>query len=270
MKNVETAQSKQSKGKLQEFKDSFRVNKVMYLLMTVPMLYFFVFKYIPMTGNIIAFRKYKLGGSFFGESWQGFKYFELFLTDPTFWDKFVNTISLSTLVLFITFPMPIIFALMLNELGNAKYKKFIQSVTILPKFISVVVVVMIFNTLLSPSSGIVNKIIVSLGHQEIFFMNEEKWFYAIYSVSELWQFLGWNSIIYMAVLSSADQEQYEAARVDGANRWKQAVHITFPVLIPTVSINFIIAVGLFQALIGLVLLVITNKLANKYFEAGLW
>ena len=115
-----------------------------------------------------------------------------------------------------------------------------QSVTIIPRFLSVVVVVAMMNAMLSPSTGIVNRIIEYFGGEAIYFMNDPFWFRIIYICSELWQFVGWNSIIYMAVLSSADQEQYEAAMVDGAGKIKQAIHITLPIMLPTIAINLII------------------------------
>lgn len=309
---------KQSKMQIEflRFKKSLSTNTVLYLFLVLPILFFVVFKYIPMFGNIIAFRQYKPGGAYFGETWSGFKYFEMFLQDSSFWKAFNNTVVLSSMVLLLTFPLPIIFSILLNEIGNKHFKKFVQSITIIPKFLSVVVVVMIFNTMLSPSTGVVNEIIVALGHEKIFFMNEAEWFRAIYIISEVWQFMGWNSIIYMAVLASADQEQYEAAMVDGANRFKQTIHITLPCLLPTIAINFIIsvglilnlgfekillmytantyetadviqtfvyrvgllnknysygtAVGLFQSVISLTLLYISNKIVNKYWDAGLW
>ncbi len=233
--------NKVSKGK--QFTKCLRENKVMYLFLLLPTIFFVVFRYVPMFGNIIGFRKYKIGGSLWGTGEFTLKYFKMFLADASFWDVFMNTVSLSLVVLLFTFPLPIIFSLLLNEMANAKIKKFIQSVTIVPKFFSIVVVITIFNSLLSPSVGIVNHLITSLGGNEIFFMNESEWFRIIYIVTDLWQFLGWNSIIYMAVLASADQQLYEAAMVDGANRWKQTIHITLPVMLPTIAINFIISVG---------------------------
>ena len=124
-----------------------------------------------------------------------------------------------------------------------KFKKVVQSVTIIPRFLSVVVVVAMMNAMLSPSTGIVNRIIEYFGGEAIYFMNDPFWFRIIYICSELWQFVGWNSIIYMAVLSSADQEQYEAAMVDGAGKIKQAIHITLPIMLPTIAINLIISLG---------------------------
>ncbi len=301
---------------LQKFIKSFKENYVLYGFLLLPTIYFAIFKYIPMLGNIIAFRRYKAGGNYFGEEWSGLKYFEMFWNDSSFWDAFQNTITLSFLMLILTFPLPIIFSLLLNEVSNKNYKKFVQSITIVPKFLSVVVVVMMFNTMLSPSTGIVNAIITSFGFDPIFFFNEASWFRPVYIYSDVWQFLGWGSIIYMAVLAGADQEQYEAAMVDGANRWQQTWFITLPLMLPTISINLIIsvgnilnlgfekilliytpntyetadviqtyvyrmgllnknysygaAVGLFQAVISLSLLWITNRIINKYWDSGLW
>ncbi|MFI3238455.1 MAG: ABC transporter permease subunit [Lachnospiraceae bacterium] len=313
--NEAKKESKFKKG-LAEFIMSFKKNYVLYAFMVLPFLYFLLFKYVPMTGNIIAVRKYVTGGNYFGEQWSGFKYFKMFLTDNYFWTVFQNTIILSVMVLLITFPLPIIFSLLLNEIGNAKYKKVIQSITIIPKFLSIIVVVMIFNTVLSPSSGSFNVLLNNLGIESIYFMNSSFWFRPVYIFMDIWQFMGWNSIIYMAVLAGADPEQYEAAMMDGANRLQQTIHITLPVMLPTISINFIIsvgnilnlgfekvlliytpttydtsdiiqtyvyrmgllnsnysyatAVGLFQALIGLTLLYISNKVVNKLWDTGLW
>ena len=222
---------------------SLRNNKTLYLFLLLPIVYFIIFKYVPMFGNIIAFRKYVPGQSYFGVSWEGFRYFEMFLKDEAFWSVFKNTVVLSGLSLLICFPIPILFSLLLNEIMQKKVKKVVQSLTIVPRFLSVVVVVAMMNALLSPSTGIVNTIIEKLGGEAIYFMNEPFWFRIIYIISELWQFLGWNSIIYMAVLSSADQEQYEAAMVDGAGKIKQAIHITLPMMLPTIAINLIIALG---------------------------
>ena len=240
----------------------------------------------------------------------------MFIKNAAFWKIIANTVILSGLMLLIAFPIPIVFALLLNEVREGKYKKVVQSITIIPRFLSVVVVVMIFTTLLSPSSGVVNQVIEALGGEAIYFMNDPKWFRLVYTFSEVWQFMGWNSIIYMAVLAGADKEQYEAAMMDGANRWKQTKYITMPVLLPTISINLIIsvgnilnisfekallmktdsnsvtsellqtfvyamgveksqysfatAIGLFQSVIGLILLYIANKIINKKWETGLW
>ena len=228
---------------IKELEISMKKNTTLYIFLILPIIYFVVFKYIPMFGNIIAFRKYVPGQSYFGVSWEGFRYFEMFLKDEAFWNAFKNTVVLSGISLLICFPIPIIFSLLLNELMQKKFKKVVQSVTIIPRFLSVVVVVAMMNAMLSPSTGIVNRIIEYFGGEAIYFMNDPFWFRIIYICSELWQFVGWNSIIYMAVLSSADQEQYEAAMVDGAGKIKQAIHITLPIMLPTIAINLIISLG---------------------------
>ena len=313
---VDVEVSKPKRKKESEAVKSLKKNYVLYLFLIVPIIYFLVIKYIPMLGNVLAFRRYRPGGSYFGVEWVGFQYFEQFLSDPAFWDVFMNTVILSFSTLLITFPLPIIFALMLNEIEFKRFKKVTQSLTIIPKFLSTVVVVMMINALLSPSTGIINHLIESFGGEAVYFLNEPQWFRFIYIVSDIWQFLGWNSIIYMAVLTSADQDQYEAAMVDGANKFQQVRHVTIPMLLPTIAINLIIAVGnvlnlgfekilllytpttyatadvvqtfayriglmgnnfsygtavgLFQGVICLALLWITNKITNKYWQCGLW
>jgi len=234
----------QKSHKRLDMERTFKKNITMYIFLLLPLVYFVIFRYVPIFGNILAFRKFEMGKSYFGTEWVGFKYFKLFLTNPDFWKVFKNTIILSVSNLAFAFPLPIIFALMLNEVNSKSFKKISQSITIVPKFLSAVVVVMMMKTLLSPSNGIINRIIESFGGEAVFFMNSAEWFRPVYILSELWQFLGWNSIIYMAVLAGADQEQYEAAMVDGANKWQQAWHITIPLLIPTMSINFILSIGM--------------------------
>lgn len=241
MKKSKKKEKKPGFTGIKELGTSMKKNTTLYIFLILPIIYFVVFKYIPMFGNIIAFRKYVPGQSYFGVSWEGFRYFEMFLKDEAFWNAFKNTIVLSGISLLICFPIPIIFSLLLNELMQKKFKKVVQSVTIIPRFLSVVVVVAMMNAMLSPSTGIVNRIIEYFGGEAIYFMNDPFWFRIIYICSELWQFVGWNSIIYMAVLSSADQEQYEAAMVDGAGKIKQAIHITLPIMLPTIAINLIIS-----------------------------
>jgi putative aldouronate transport system permease protein len=216
---------------------------VLYVLMVLPLIYYVVFKYIPMFGVIVAFRKYRPGGPIFGTQWVGLKYFELFISDPTFWNVFKNTIMLSFLNLIVGFPIPIIFALLLNEINNSILKRFIQTVSYLPKFFSTVVIVSMLNVLLSPSTGVINGLLSYLGIKSIFFLNEPSWFRTIYISSEIWQFMGWNAILYIAALSNVDVQLYEAARIDGANRWKQTLNVTLPGIMPTIVITFILGVG---------------------------
>ncbi|SHH84373.1 ABC transporter permease [Clostridium grantii] len=224
-------------------KKAFKRDYFLYMLLILPAIYFLVFKYIPMYGIILAFRKFVQGQSAFGVEWVGFRYFKLFLTDKTFWNIFKNTVLLSLMNLVIGFPLPIIFALLLNEIHNNAFKKVVQTVSYLPKFLSTVIVVAMINILLSPSTGIINDIIAKFGNKPIFFLNEIEWFRTIYISSDIWQFMGWNAILYIASLASVDTQLYEAAVVDGANKWKQMIHVTIPGIMPTIVITFILAVG---------------------------
>lgn len=216
---------------------------LLYVMLLLPIVYFIVFKYIPMAGVVVAFRRYQAGRSIFGSQWVGLRYFTMFIGDGTFWNVFKNTILLSFYNLLFGFPIPVIFALLLNELKGRYIKRFVQTVSYLPKFFSTVVVVGMIYVILSPSTGIVNKILVLLGYQSIYFVNESSWFRAIYVISEIWQFMGWNAILYIAALSNVDTQLYEASEIDGANRWKQTWHITIPGIMPTIVITFILAVG---------------------------
>lgn len=221
-----------------------RKYRLLYLLLILPIIYYIVFCYTPMFGILIAFRKYRVGHSIFGTEWVGLKYFNLFITSPQFWTAFMNTLILNVLGLVITFPLPIIFAILLNEISNNFAKRFVQTISYLPKFISTVVAVGMVQTLLSPSMGAVNKLLEQLFHIEpIFFINEPAWFRPICISMDIWQYMGWNAIIYIAALSQVDLEQYEAAMLDGANRFQQTIHITLPGISQTIVIVLILAVG---------------------------
>lgn len=224
-------------------KKSVKKDFLLYAILIVPVIYFIVFKYIPMYGIVLAFRKYDAGGSMFGTQWVGLKYFKQFMSDPGFWNIFKNTFLLSIYNFVIGFPIPIIFALLLNEINNKVFKKFVQTVSYLPKFFSTVVVVGIIQAVLSPSTGILNQVLVHFGHKAIFFLNEPSWFRTIYISSDIWQFMGWNAILYIAALANVDPQLYEAAEIDGANRWKQTLHVTIPGIMPTIVITFILAAG---------------------------
>lgn len=216
----------------------------LYLLLLIPVLYYIVFKYAPMFGNVIAFRNYRLGMSIFGEKWVGLKYFRLIFRDITFWNAFRNSLTLSLLNLIVNFPIPILFALLINEIKAKKVKTVIQTMSYLPRFISTVVVVGMVKEILSPSNGIVNAILSRwFGMEPIFFVNEAAWFRPIYIGSDIWQFTGWNAIIYLAALSNIDEQLYEAAMIDGAGRYKQTLHVTLPGIMPTITITLILSVG---------------------------
>ena len=217
--------------------------KYLYMLLFIPIVFLVIFKYIPMFGNIIAFRRYQAGGSIFGEEWVGFRYFKMFITDSNFIRIFKNTLVLSILNIIFTFPMPIVFAILLNELRNMHFKKVVQTVSYLPHFLSAVVVVGMVNELLSPTTGAVNTFLVKMGFERINFLLEAEWFRPIYIGTSIWQNTGWNSIIYLAALKNIDPQLYEAAVVDGAGRFRKIWNITLPGLAPTIVILFIIAIG---------------------------
>ncbi len=218
-------------------------DRVLYLILLVPIIYLIIFKYVPMAGNVLAFRKFKIGGSMFGVEWQGLKYFKLFITDSTFWDVFSNTLILSVLNLVFGFPIPIILALLLNELKNKTGKRVVQTITYLPKFLSTVVVVSMLQTLLSPSTGAINVFLNKLGLESIYFLNISAWFRPVYIISDIWQFMGWNSILYLTALTNVDPQLYEAAAIDGAGRWKQTLNVTIPGILPTIVITLILSTG---------------------------
>lgn len=220
-------------------------HRIYYLLLILPILYFIVFRYGPIIGSILAFRKYAPGQSIYGVSWAEpwYKYFKQFLTDSSFWNAFKNTIILSVLNILISFSLPIIFAIFLNEITHTKVRNLIQMISFFPHFISTVAVVGMLKEILSPSTGMLNNIITALGGQSIFFLNEPQYFRPIYIISEIWQHLGWNSIIYYAALVNIDPQLYESAEIDGATRMQRIRKITIPMLAPTIAIVLIITLG---------------------------
>ena len=225
------------------FRKYFRKYWQLYLMMALPLIYFIIFKYAPMFGNILAFRRYRPGGSPWGSSWVGFMYFKRFFQDPAFWNAFKNTLLLSILNLAINFPIPIIFAILLNEVKCMGFKKSIQTVSYMPRFVSTVVVIAIVGEILSPSSGMVNKFLMALGKEPIYFMNDPKYFRTIYVLLDTWQFTGWTAIIYLAAITSIPQELYEAATIDGAGHIQQIWYVTIPSIMPTIMVMLILNVG---------------------------
>lgn len=234
----------------------------MYLLFLIPFVYLIIFKYVPILGNVLAFRKYSASAPLFGTRWMGLTYFKMLFEDVNFYNRFLNTVVLSIENLVIGFPIPIIFALLVNEIKNKNAKKFIQTVSYLPHFISIVVVVGFINKLLSPNAGAINMLRLNLGMDSINYIAKPEWFRTIYIVSEIWQNMGWNAIIYIAALSSVDSQLYEAAMIDGAGRWKQTVHVTIPGIMPTIVITLIMSVGSMLAIGYEKVLLLMNNL-NK-------
>ncbi|MEU1753108.1 ABC transporter permease subunit [Micromonospora matsumotoense] len=218
----------------------------LYSLAVLPLLFFLVFRYLPMIGNVIAFRRFSPGGSVFGEYWVGLRYFRLFLADPTFWQVFTNTLVLGTLTLLFCFPLPIVLALLLNEVRARRLKRFVQSVSYLPHFLSIVIVAAMVMQLLS-MDGSVNQVVRGLGGDGVPFLQQPGWFRAVYVSSEVWQTVGWGTILYLAALTTIDENLYEAARIDGANRWRQTWHVTLPGIRPTMVTLLILNIGTFMA-----------------------
>lgn len=217
----------------------------LYTFLILPMVYLFIFQYIPMIGNVIAVRRFVPGGSMFGEDYVGLRYFQMFMKDNTFWRVFTNTLRLGGLTLLFNFPIPIIFALLLNEIKSTKFKRFVQTASYLPHFISMVIIAGMIMELLA-SNGVVNQVITFFGGDPILFMQEAKWFRTIYVGSEIWQRTGWGAILYLAALTNIDPNLYEAAAIDGAGRLKQTWHITIPGIMPTVVTLLILNIGSFM------------------------
>lgn len=217
----------------------------LYLLVTPGILYFIIFKYVPMLGLVMAFKDYQPHIGILDSDWVGLKHFHRFLTEPQFWMLFRNTITLAVYNLVFFFPLPIILALMLNEARNELFKRFAQTLLYLPHFVSWVVTVGIFYILFTTEGGIVNEFIEQLGMEKIPFMLSEEWFRTMIISQSIWKEMGWGTIIFLAALSGVDLQLYEAARMDGAGRWRQLWHITLPAIRSTIVILFILRLGTF-------------------------
>ncbi len=215
-----------------------------YSLAVAPLLFFVIFRYLPMIGNVIAFRFYQAGGSIFGTQWVGLYYIDQVIHDPNFWTVFENTVILGGLSLIFGFPAPIVLALLLNEVISSKTKRFVQSVSYLPHFLSAVTVAALMLNGLT-SLGIVNEVIGWFGHSPILFLQDPGWFRTIYVSSEIWQYTGWGTILYLAALTAIDPQLYESAMIDGAGRWKQTWHVTLPGIRPMMMVVLTLNVGTF-------------------------
>lgn len=216
--------------------------RYLYLLVALPVIYFIIFKYTPMYGLIIAFENFKIRKGYFGSDWVGLKHFAKYLTDPSFWVLVKNTLLLSFWQILVVFPVPILFALFVNELPGKHFRNLVQNVSYLPHFISVVVVVSML-TMFCSKDGLINDIIAAFGGERTSFMLQSGSFRPLYVISELWQNMGWSAIIYISALSGVDVQLYEAAKMDGAGRLKQMRHITFPSILPTITTMFILQMG---------------------------
>lgn len=219
-----------------------RKNKLLYVMLLPVLLFYVIFHYAPMYGAVIAFKDFspRLG---IGDSpWIGFEHFKTFFTGAYFWRTIKNTLLISFYELLFGFPAPIVLALLLNEVRHTLFKRTVQTVTYLPHFISLVVICGIVKDF-TASDGVINDILVYLGGERLSLLLEPDMFRTIYVSSGIWQHIGWGTIIFLAALTGIDPEQYEAARMDGAGRWKQMLHVTIPGLMPTIVILLILSIG---------------------------
>jgi len=287
------------------------------LILFIPCLVFYLtFRYGPLYGLLIAFKDYSVFSGVWGSEWVGFKHFEKFFSGDDFALLFRNTLLLGFYTLVFGFPFPILFALMLNEVRTRWFKKAIQTSSYLPAFLSVVIISSMIIDFLSPTHGIVNRILVALGFEPVYFLIEKSWFRPIYVISEIWATMGFESIIYLAAIAGIDPTLYEAARVDGANRYHMMRHITLPGILSTIIVMLILktgsmirvgyekvlllynpmtyevadvfstfvyrkgllesnysyaaAVGLFEALVAMIMLLTANLISRRLGGKGLW
>lgn len=217
----------------------------LYTFLILPVIYLIIFQYLPMIGNVIAFRRFVPGGSMLGQDFVGLRYFEMFWNDRTFWRVFRNTFTIGGLTLLFNFPIPIIFALLLNEVKSMKFKRFVQTASYLPYFISMVIIAGMIMEMLS-ANGIINQMIQFFGGDSIIFLQRAEWFRTIYVASGVWQTTGWGAILYLAALTNIDPNLYEAAAIDGAGRLKQTWHVTIPGILPTIMTLLILNIGNFM------------------------
>lgn len=222
--------------------EDFRKNKFLYFLIIPVIVYYLVFMYWPMYGVQIAFKDFSPGLGIFHSPWAGFKHFYAFFTGRYFVRVFSNTLLISSYGLLFGFTSQIVFALLLNEIYNQKFRRSIQTISYLPHFISLVVICGIIKDFVA-TDGIINDIMAFLGGGRVSFLQEPEYFRAIYIISGIWQEMGWNSIIYIAALSMISPQLYEASVIDGAGRWKQLWNITLPGILPTITILLILNIG---------------------------
>lgn len=295
---------------------SLRRHWQLYLIMLPALLDLFIFRYIPMVNAVIAFKNYNVVAGIWGSPWAGFKHFELFFNNPVFWKLLENTLGLSLYALLVGFPLPILLAIALNEVGDGFFKRAVQMVTYAPYFISTVVMVSMIMLLLSPRLGVINVGLQALGLEPVNFLGRPDLFSSLYVWSGVWQNSGYAAIVYLAALAGVDPALYEAARVDGASRFQKIMNIDLPGITPVAVIililtvgsllaigfekvyllqnplnldtseiiatyvykigllnanySFATAVGLFNSVVNLILLVIVNAFAKRVSDVSLW
>ena len=222
---------------------ALKKNWQLWILLLPALLYIIIFCYVPMYGALIAFKNFNPKLGIWGSKWAGLKYFKQFFQTSIFSKTLLNTVLLSVYNLLWSFPIPIIFALLLNQIKNKRFKSFIQTVTYAPNFISVVVLVGMVTLFLSPGSGFLTKILMALGAKDNMFLVRPEYFRTIYITSGIWQSMGFSSIIFLAALTGVNPELHESARIDGATIVKRMIHIDIPTIMPTIVIMLIMAIG---------------------------
>lgn len=240
-----TGAPKNNAGFGMRVKRDLRQNKTIYIMLIPAIIYYLIFCYGPMYGAVIAFKNYSPRLGIMGSPWVGMQHFKSFLSSPYFFRILKNTLKISLATLIFGFPMPVILALLINELTHKKFAKLTQTVTYLPHFISMVVVCGMIKSF-TMDTGFINNLLVKLtmGHwQPVTLLNEPKYFLPVYIISDIWQGMGWGSIIYLSALTSIDQQLYEAATIDGAGRWKQTIYVTLPGILPMIIIQFVLRMG---------------------------
>ncbi|MDU1910921.1 ABC transporter permease [Fusobacterium sp.] len=293
-----------------------RDQKMLYLILLPFIIWYAVFMFKPMYGLLIAFKDYNLFRGISGSEWVGFRNFKEFLTSPYFYATLKNTLMLNLYSLCLEFPFAILIALMLNEVKNKYFKSIVQTASFIPYFIAIVVATGITINVLSPSTGVVNVIMEKLGFEKVYFLSKPEFFRGIFTGLNIWKTTGFNAVIYLAALTSVDEQLYEAAKIDGANKFKQLRHITIPAIIPTIVVMLVLkvgsmlnvafetvlllyqpatystadvistyvyrtgmlmqdfglatAVGLFNALVGFILVYSANKWSKKVTQSSLW
>ena len=237
-KNAKRNGTQTNKLLLQIFRD-----RQLYLLLIPFLLYYILFVFRPMGGMVIAFKDYGLYKGIAGSRWVGLKHFREFFQSEFFGRTLKNTLFISLYQLLFGFPLPIILALLLNEVSSKKYKSVVQTFSYIPYFVSTVVIAGMVTLFLSPSNGVVNIILSKLGFDKIYFLTKPEYFRSIYTITNIWVGLGYNSIVYISALSGVDQELYEAAKIDGAGKLKQIWYISLPSIKPMIIIMTILKIG---------------------------
>lgn len=225
----------------------FRRNKYIYLMLLPVVIYFLVFHYQPMYGATIAFKDFIPKKGITGSPWVGLKHFQSFFLSPSAFQVIRNTIVINLYDLIFGFPAPIILALLLNEINASWFKRSVQTITYMPHFISLVVICGILRDF-SSMNGLFNGLRGLFGLDPVLFLSESQWFRPLYIGSDIWQGVGWGSIIYIAALSGIDQELYEAAKIDGAGRWRRMISVTLPGIAPTIILMLIMRMGRMMSL----------------------